>query len=509
MSFLRSGRHRDYVKLPNHAFAYGLILAALGALTAAGSVIRLYELRDFLPLRLPKEVNEYILDYIPFILGTFITTTAAVAGVIVGSSWLFRGLKDMGRLSVPLRRAGDYHRADGVSLGLKEGRIRSYEESPSLIFYILGRLWSNAAYVSQIPGEIVRANCRFLWKAIALAVGVHFLFKLMELLPPYFDQLGLGAGYVIPSPQPFYNLLGAVCLLKILTALTLIPLKKPGGSREMDSMIVEGRGHPLVFFAILEEGSKIFAQGGFPNRIKRTDRITCEDGETMVGTLMESFPEYVRTTPRAGALLSLLVGSVMVLVGFLQIVLMQYPTFSIGYADFFRLRLLSLFMDLFLNVAVIALGKGFLDQARCLMSVYRYRSSLVYVEAKGDFDDKEAEDLRGIVSDERLFNPLSSSAFNVRYFSAEAISESVTPEGVRELTAFETSGRLAKDVSRLKYLPFQVEFRDRYPSSWEPAGNMGTPEDDDDEDEVIVGEHADTFNEEKPGELRGAEACAK
>jgi len=37
---------------------------------------------------------------------------------------------------------------------------------------------------------------------------------------------------------------------------------------------------------------------------------------------------------------------------------------------------------------------------------------------------------------------------------------------VRELVAFETSGRLAKDVARLKYLPFQVTFRERYPSSW-------------------------------------------
>jgi hypothetical protein len=220
--------------------------------------------------------------------------------------------------------------------------------------------------------------------------------------------------------------------------------------------------------------------------------------------LIESFPEYVRTTPRAAALLSLLVGSVMVLVGFLQIILMQYPTFSIGYADFFRLRLLSLVMDLFLNVFIIMLGKSFLEQARSLMSVYRYRSSLVYVEAKGDFEQKETADLRGIVSDERLFNPLNSSAFNVRYFSAEAISEAVTPEGVRELTAFETSGRLAKDVSRLKYLPFQVEFRDRYPSSWGAA--PAEPEEERDDDEVIVGEHGDSYPEEDADELRGVGA---
>ena len=166
--------------------------------------------------------------------------------------------------------------------------------------------------------------------------------------------------------------------------------------------------------------------------------------------------------------MSLLLGSVTILVGFLQIILMQYPTFSVSYDDFFRTYVLSLLVDIVLNVAIILLGKSFLEQARSLMSVYRFRSSLVYVEAKGDFDRKMLPDLGGIVSPERLFNPLSQCAFNVRYFSAEAISEAITPEGIRDLVALETSGRLAKDVSRLKFLPFQVNFVERYPSSWKP-----------------------------------------
>jgi len=75
-------------------------------------------------------------------------------------------------------------------------------------------------------------------------------------------------------------------------------------------------------------------------------------------------------------------------------------------------------------------------------------------------------DLGKIISPERLFNPLTACAFNVRYFSAEAISEALNPEGVRELVSLETSARLNKDVARLKYLPFQVTFRERYPSAW-------------------------------------------
>ncbi len=43
------------------------------------------------------------------------------------------------------------------------------------------------------------------------------------------------------------------------------------------------------------------------------------------------------------------------------------------------------------------------------MSVYRFRSSLVYVEAKGEFERKVLPDLKGIVSPERLFNPLTSA----------------------------------------------------------------------------------------------------
>jgi len=464
---------------------YGLILGTLGVFVTLGSLTRLYELREFFPLRLPDEVNEYILDYLPFVLGTFITTVAALAGLIVGLNWLLGGLREMSRLRIPVRRAGDYYRRESVSLGLKEGTIWSYDRAPSVVFSLLGKFWSNAKFISEIPGEIVRQNLRFIWIAIVIGFSVHVLFRLMEYLPRYLETWGLGPGIVLPSPVPFYNLLLLVCFFKLVTALSLVPLKKPGASREMDSMIVEGKGHPSVFFAILEEGSKIFSHKGFPNRVARSRPVICDDGETLIGTLIESFPEYVSTTPRLAAFLSLLLGSVMVLVGFLQIILTQYPTFSVGYGDFFRLYLLSLVMDIFLNVFIILFGKGFLEQARSLTSIYRFRSSLAYVEAKGDFEKKVLPDLGGIISPARLFNPLSQSAFNVRYFSAEAISEAVTPEGVRELVGLETSGRLAKDLTRLKYLPFQVNFQERYPSAWSSADA------EEEDDEMLPAESAD------------------
>jgi hypothetical protein len=456
-------------------------------------------LREFLPLKIPKDVSEYILDYLPFIVGTFITTVGALAGLVVGAGWLLGGLREISRLRVPLGLAGDYWRMEEVSLGLKDGRIRTYDRSPSLIFAILARFWSNARYVSEIPGDIVRRNLRFVWFAIAGSFCVHFFFRLLELLPPYLENWGLGGGYVVPSAVPFYNMLFVVCVLKLLIVLSLIPLKKPGSGREMDSMIVDARGHPSVFFAVLEEGSKIFAQKGFSNRISRSKPIVREDGETLIGTLIESFPEYVRTSSKAAALISLFIGSTMVMVGLLQIVLAQYPTFSVGYADFFRLHLLSLLLDIMLNVFLILFGKGFLEQARRLMNTYRFRSSLIYVEAKGDFDSRMAAHLEGIIPQERLFNPLSSSAFNLRYFSADAISESVTPEGPRELVGLETSGKLAKDVSRLKYLPFQVAFRERYPSAWTAVHDDAAVET---EEQVIrAAQGADDIDDEPAAEV--------
>jgi hypothetical protein len=491
--FSKLRRTSDTIKLPNQTLLYGIILTVLGGFVAMGSLTRLYELREFFPLRLPEQVNDYILSYIPFILGTFITTVAALAGLIVGINWTFGGLRQMSRLRLPLRWPGDYYKSESVSLGLKEGRLRSYERAPSLVFYVLGKLWSNAAYISEIPGRIVRWNVRFVWKALAVGIVIHFLFKALELLPPYLAGLGLGAGYVIPSPIPFYNLLAVVCALKLTIAFSLIPLKKPGATREMDSMIVEGKGHPSVFFAMLEEGSKIFAHKGFSNRISRSKPEVCQDGETLIGTLIESFPEYVRTSSRLAAHLSLFLGAVMILVGFLQLILMQYPSFSVGYEDFFRLYILSVAVDILLNVAIILFGKSFLDQARSLMAIYRFRSSLVYVEAKGDFEKKLHPELGGIVSAERLFNPLRQCAFNVRYFSAEAISDAVSPEGVRELVGLETSARLGRDVGRLKFLPFQVDFVERYPSSWTPDEDF----EDADDDQVVPGEPTVAISEEQ------------
>ncbi len=462
----RSIAGAETVRLPNHTILYGIVLSAVGILVILASLTRLYELREFFPLRLPDQVNEFILNYIPFILGTFVTTVAALAGTIVGLHWVISGLGHVSRVRVTLGGAGDFYRPENASLSVRDGKITSYKNPPTVMFWLVSKFWQNTRYLSEISRQIVKWNSRFVLKAFAFAVIIHFSFRALEFVPPYLTTLGLGTGYVLPSPLPFYNLLAAVCIGKILISLSLIPLKKPIVGREMDSMIVEGRGHPSIFFAILEEGSKIFARRKFPNRISRSNPVLCDDGETLIGTLIESFPDYVKTTCKPAAGICLLFGSTMVLVGFLQIILMQYPTFSVGYEDFFRLYIFNLIGDILLNIAFIILGKGFLDQGRALMAIYRYRSNLVYVEAKGEFERKVMPDLTGIVAAERLFNPTSQCAFNVRYFSAEAISESVTPEGVRELVALETSGRLAKDVGKLKFLPFQIHFTERYPSVW-------------------------------------------
>ncbi len=463
---------------------------------ASGSVIRIYELREFFPLRLPDQVNEFILSYVPFILGTFISTIAAAAGIIVGINWIFNGFRQVSKLKLPFVRPGEFYRPEDVHYGLQEGKLKSYDRCPSLLFLFLSKLWSNARYISEIPGRIVRWNIRFIWKALAMGIVIHFMFKALKLLPPYLSSWGLGTGYVIPSPMPFFNLLAVVCVLKLLVAFSLIPLKRPSASREMDSMIVEGRGHPTIFFSVLEEGSRIFAHKGFSNNISRSTPVTSKDGETTIGTVVESFPEYVKTSPKLAAILCSLLGSVMILVGFLQIILMQYPSFSVSYEDFFRLYSLNLIMDIMLNVTIILFGKSFLDQARSIMAIYRFRSSIVYVEAKGDFDRNKAPELGGIVAPERLFDPLAQCAYNVRYFSAESVSQSITPEGPRELVALETSGKLAKDIGRLKYLPFQIHFEERYPSKWnEPDQYMVADADQ----EVVIDSDAHESEEVTPG----------
>ena len=170
---------------------------------------------------------------------------------------------------------------------------------------MVGRFWRNARYIAQIPGEVVRRNFRFIWKALFIGVGFHFFFRLLELLPTQLSGLGImPADVVIPSPVPFYNLLAIACVLKLLLSLSLIPLRRPEAAREMDSMIVEGRGHPSVFFSMVEEGAKIFANKGIPNKVSRSRPMMCSDNETVIGTLVESFPQHIgNNLPTRGACL--------------------------------------------------------------------------------------------------------------------------------------------------------------------------------------------------------------
>ena len=129
-----------------------------------------------------------------------------MAGLIVGLSWLAAGLKEIFSPRLTLDQVGDYYRPEDISLGLKEGRIGSYERAPTVLFFILGKLWSNARYISEIPREIVRRNTRFIWKAAAAGILIHFGFQLLNTVPQYLDNMGLGTGYVAPSPGPFFSL---------------------------------------------------------------------------------------------------------------------------------------------------------------------------------------------------------------------------------------------------------------------------------------------------------------
>ncbi|MCL5126167.1 MAG: hypothetical protein M1511_17035 [Deltaproteobacteria bacterium] len=466
MFSLKLRRSSASVRIPNHTVLYGIVTAALGAFICLGAATRLYELKEFFPLRLPEQLNEFLLNYVPFMFGVFITTVAACAGIIVGLNWLFGGLRRIARMRVTFRDPKNFYRLNEVTEGLREGKITTYDSSPSLIFYVLGRVWSNARYISHIPGHIIKWNMKFIWKAIAVGIVIHFFFKILESAPSYLASLGFGGSYLLPSPYPFYKFLFIVCILKLFISVLLIPLKKPEAAREMDSMIVEGKGHPSLFFSIIEEGSKIFAHRNLPNRVMRSKATKGPDGETTIGSLIESFPEYVKTSNRIAALLCLMLGSIMCLVGFLQLILMQYPSFSVAYDDFFRIYMFTALVDILLNTLIILFGKSFLDQAQALMAIYRFKSNLVYVEAKGDFDNDSENKSKSGKKDKVAFDPLRQGAFNVRYFSAEAISESVTPEGPRELIGLCASEVLSKDVSNLKYLPFQIQFLERYPSSW-------------------------------------------
>ncbi len=466
MFSLKLRRPSASVKIPNHTMLYGIVVAALGSFITMGAAIRLYELKEFFPLRLPDQFNEFLLNYVPFMFGVFITTVAAGAGVIVGLNWLFGGFKRIFKLKLTFQNPKEFYRLNDVTEGLREGKIITYESAPSTMFYFLGKIWSNARYISQIPGHIIKWNTRFIWKVLAVGIVIHFLFKILQSAPDYLASLGLGTNYLLPSPYPFYKLLLIVCLLKLSISFLLIPLKKPQAAREMDSMIVEGKGHPSIFFSIIEEGAKIFSHRGLPNRVMRSNPTQASDGETTIGSLIESFPEYVKTSNRVAALLCLTLGSVMCLVGFLQLILMQYPSFSVAYDDFFRIYMFTALVDILLNVLVILFGKSFLDQAQALMAVYRFKSNMVYVEAKGNLNSDSINGPKKSKVVPSGFEPLREGAFNVRYFSAEAISESVTPEGPRELIGLCISEELTKRVTNLKYMPFQVHFVERYPSSW-------------------------------------------
>jgi hypothetical protein len=445
----------------------------------------LWKLRDLwrqfaphLPFSLPPDVAQRMQTALPLIFSVFVSTVGSICAVLMGISWGLSGIAEMFHSRKRVHDVPDFDRPELVAESLRSAQAQ-YWKSYSWILRIAGSLWTRTRFMSPISYNIVKSMVASSIKVVLLGIVIGLTAYGLSLIPMLLKKYaGLSVKIYIPSPAPLYLLLGLALFLNIVISLTMFPFRKKNFARTCEGLPVSGTGDPRMFFALLEEGAKLLSVKGSEDR--RPVRLQDGQDPWLKGTLVESFPEAVRSFAGPAGFLCLPLTLLLLVMGFSRLIHFNRPVSPIPSAEFLTLYFPDYLMEVFFAIGLIITGLYFAEWSRKLFDVRRYRSALLFCHTR-PVDSKESGSAekpatraskeviwkRDGGTDERFAQwarqPEQSRGFLVEACWAEVLSESEGARGPRFLIQMSESESLDMALSRILTLPFCVGFQTRAP----------------------------------------------
>ncbi len=467
--------------LTNGEALVGLTFALAGLLVMRQGIGKLgrliMQVKPFLPFSAPADLTGWMSMNLPLAFSAFIWTVAAISAVLVGLLWVIAGVAEAIESRKISHEPQDFLSPHLAAESLRTGLPQGWERPP-LVRRLLGRIWPAARFMSPVSYEIFMSRVTTLWKLVFLWIAIAVAVKCLSLIPnaakAFFNR---DIMLLTPSAGRLYTLLLCVGLAEVIIALTLVPFRRRDFTRRFQVIPVRGHGDPSAFFALLEEGCRLLTRKGDPDR--KPGRLQATGRPRVKATLVETFPELVRSLARPAAYSCLPLALILISNGFRRLVNFQQPTQPMPYADFLSRYLPVYGMDIAFAFGLILAGLHFGQCARVLFGPRSYRSVLVFchVSEAGAMADSLPEsdrlptpgdvhrpttweEVNGV--DEQFANwarqPDSQGTFLLNVCWAEVRSESSAPESPRHLVRVEAADKLERAMARILELPFRVHF---------------------------------------------------
>jgi hypothetical protein len=459
----------------------GLVLVFAGLFIAWEGFFKLQELwrqfAPYFPFSLPPDTAQKMQTALPFVFSVFVTTVGSICAVLMGISWALSGLGEMFESKKRVRNPPDFEKPELVAESLRSAQA-PYWRSYSRMLRIMGAIWSRARFMSPISYNVMKrimASCiKVALLGLLFGLVAYGLHMIPSLLKKY---VNLEVKLYVPSPAPLYFLLGLVLFFDTIIALTMFPFRRTMFGRTCENVPVLGRGDPRMFFALLEEAAKLLSVKSSQDR--RPVRLQNKDRPQIRGTLVENAPEEIRSFAQPAGYLCLPLILLLLGMGFSRLIHFNRPVTPVPYADFLTLYFLDYLMEVFFAIGLIITGLYFVDWARKLFDVRRYRSALLFCYTRpanaqeADPRSKKTMSLEEMAwttdggTDERFAQwarePAGGGSFVTEACWAEILSEAEGAKSPRFLIQMTESQSLDIALARILTLPFCVNFETSAP----------------------------------------------
>ncbi len=501
---LMSGLKEFIQKVPflaNGEALIGLVFLLSGAAVCRDGLLKLQELwvlfRPFFPLSLSDRVAEWASLSFPFIFSTFITVIGSICAVIIGALWLVSGLVEIVQSRRRAVNPGEFAHPELAAESLRSAEVEHWRSFP-WSFRTLARRWPRVRLISPISLQVIRDTVRSAAKIVLLGLLIALILAGLPWIPALLKRFfQVTVALSVPSGKPLYFLLALLVCANLLICLSVVPFRKKQFRRSCEVIPVHGGGDAHLFFALLEEGSKLLsAKGGSP---APPTRLEAKNDPATKGTLIESRPEAVRTFLRPAGYFCLPLVFLLVTMGFSRLIHFRGLSASMHYTQFLGLHSLNYLLEVAFALGLILSGLYLAEWARKLFAVRNFGSSLVFCCMRSDRElEASAQDVavkaahprRPAMSwkpvrevDDQLAawakRPQSSRRFKLELSWAHVSSESAEADGPRFLIELDSSEALERAMKRILDIPFHVNFRvegpDPHQKSEEPHAPVDAP----------------------------------
>lgn len=470
----------------NRFLVLGAIYICMGSSVLFLAISKIWELAVFfityLPISVPPDVLDRILNSAPSVFTTFVAFVSSLAGLLFGVQWIFSGLSEILRARSQTYPPGELSDKKFILGALMSDGGPSLKKIPRM-----GSFWRRKILAGWFPlgaHEAINLALRSTLK-VAFFMGLLWLITaLFAVVPLWVNRtFGVKALLIIPNMSNLWILLSAWMVINLIIASGFISFSRINLTSDRREFTVSGQGAVTLFLAFLEELCSLANPSNVSPESPSRFQAKGNANWYSLATLFESYPKKIN---RVSNLLVYLLIPVVIL----SIIGAFYKLINItalpvnDYPLFLSRHLPEMVTGIAFSCLLIFGSLHFIRLIRTIFEISRFESNLIScrcnipapvdLESSGHDDGVASRngavsvfsgwsDLSGPEQDliRWVKQPEGIREFTAKISWARSLSESPSPSGPRFMTSMRGNDEfnilIAKILNALSTVSFEIK----------------------------------------------------